>query len=136
MPIVSADQLEEMEKQVAASLRRTGVNFIFVWLISIGIVWAAAHYQQHWLLVAASVLVALLFLFVCIPNVGRIAALNKMYGGMLISFRRQLVLADVGAVVVLYPAVALWLQFPLPTLAMVIAAVIAFINSLAGADPA
>lgn len=107
---------------------------MFVWLLTIGIVWTAAHYRQLWLLVVASVLLALLFFVVCLPNIGRVVALNKMYGGMLAPLRKQVVLADIGAVFVLYPIVALWWQLPLATPATALAFVIAFINSRAGGD--
>lgn len=132
--MVTQDQLDEVEKQVSASLRRTGVNFIFVWLLAIGIVWTAGYYRQQWLLVAASVLLAFLFLVVCLPNIGRTVALNKMYGGMLAPIRKHVVLADIGAVVVLYSIAALWWKLPLATFATVLAFLIAFVNSRAGGE--
>ena len=115
--MVTQDHIDEVERQVSASLRRTGVNFMFVWL-----------------LVVASVLLTLLFFVVCLPNIGKVVALNKMYGGVLAPLRKQVVLADIGAVVVLYPIAALWWQLPLATLATVFAFLIAFINSRAGGD--
>ncbi|MDP2680748.1 MAG: hypothetical protein Q8O85_18790 [Rhodoferax sp.] len=132
--MVTQDHIDEVERQVSASLRRTGVNFMFVWLLVIGIVWTADYYRQQWLLVVASVLLTLLFFVVCLPNIGKVVALNKMYGGVLAPLRKQVVLADIGAVVVLYPIAALWWQLPLATLATVFAFLIAFINSRAGGD--
>lgn len=132
--MVNQDHIDEVERQVSAGLRSTGVNFLFVWLLAIGIVWAAEYYRQQWLLVVASVLLALLFVVVCLPNIGKVVALNKMHGGVLAPLRKQVVLADIGAVVVLYPIAALWWQLPLATLATFFAFLIAFINSRAGGD--
>ena len=131
---MTQNQLDEVERQVSASLRRTGINFIFVWLLAIGIVWTADYYRQQWLLIAATVLLVLLFFVVCLPNIGRTVALNKMYGGMLAPVRKHVVLADIGAVFALYPIAALWWQLPLATLATVLAFLIAFVNSRAGGD--
>lgn len=132
--MVTQDQLGEVERQISASLRRTGVNFIFVWVLAIGAVWTASYYRLQWVLVAASILLGFLFFAVCIPNIGRTAALNKMYGGMLATVRKYVVLADIGAVVVLYSIVALWWQFPFPAIATAVAFLIAFVNSRAGED--
>lgn len=128
--MVPDDQLAEVEHKIYANLRRTGVNFIFLWLISVGVVWAAANYRHVWLLVTASGLLGVLFLVACIPNIGHTAALNKMYGGMLLSVRRHVILADVGAGFVLYAVAALWWNFPAPALATLGAALIAILNSL------
>lgn len=132
--MVTDDQLAEVERRILLSLRRTGVNFIFVWPVAIGVVWAAATYQHLWMLVIASALLGILFFAVCIPNIGRTAALNKMYGRMLVAFRRHVVLADVGALLVLYAIAALWWSLPLPTPAAALAGGIALINSLLGSD--
>jgi len=128
--MVTENQVAEIGQRIYANLRRTGVNFIFLWMISIGVVWAAANYRKVWLLVTASGLLAVLFLVACIPNIGHTAALNKMYGGLLLSVRRHLILADIGAGFVLYAVAALWWDFPAPTLATLGATLIAIVNSL------
>lgn len=93
-----ADPHEELSSQLLASLRQTGVNFIYVWLLALGGVVALLFTSQLWLLWALTAVLAILFCAVCFPNIGRLVALDKMHGGFDRAFRRHVVLADVGII--------------------------------------
>lgn len=130
----SAEHLEGLETRIAASLRRTGQNFILIWPVVAVLVWAAGHYSNNYLRIAATLALCSILIVVCGPNIGRIAALNKINFGMFKQLRLQLVLADIGAFLVIYAAIALWWPLPLPVAATLVAFALAFINSQA-AEP-
>lgn len=125
------EHLAELEARIGASLKRTGANFILVWPLVVAVVWAAGHYSNTWFRVAATAALVLVLLVVCLPNVGRIAALNKINFGMFKQLQKHLVLAYFGVLLVVYAAVALWWSLPVPFVAALVAFAIAFINSLA-----
>ena len=127
-----ADPHEELSSQLFASLRRTGVNFIFVWLLALGGVVALLFTSQLWLLWALTAVLAILFCAVCLPNIGRLVALDKMHGGFDRAIRRHVVLADVGAFGTLYAVVALWWPLPLAAAGLVVGFAAALANSLIG----
>ena len=105
--MTAADIHEELSSRLFASLRRTGVNFIFVWFLALGGVFALSFTRPPWLVWSLVVVLALLFLVVCLPNIGRVFALHKMHGGLDRALRRQIVIADAGAVGTGYAIVAL-----------------------------
>lgn len=126
------DPHEELSLRLFASLRRTGVNFIFVWLLAIGGVIGLAFTSERWLLWSTSGVLVILFLAVCIPNIGRIVALNKIHGGLDTALRRNVILADVGALGTFYAVVALWWPLPLAVAGILLGFVAAFVNSVVG----
>jgi len=123
------EHLAELEARIGASLKRTGENFILVWPMVVVIVWAAGHYSNTWLRLGATAALVLVLAVVCLPNIGRIAALNKINFGMFKQLRKHLILAYFGALLVVYASVALWWSFPLAFAAALVAFAIAFINS-------
>jgi hypothetical protein len=129
--VPNEEHLAELEARIGASLKRTGENFILLWPLVVAIVWAASHYSNTWLRIGATAALVLMLLVVCIPNIGRVAALNKINFGMFKQLRKQLILADIGALLVVYAAAALWWSLPLPFVAALVAFAIAFINSQA-----
>ena len=126
------DPHEELSSRLFASLRRTGVNFIFVWFLALGGVIALSFSSQRWVLWALTALLAILFCAVCLPNIGRIVALNKMHGGFDRALRRHVILADVGACGTLYALIALWWPLPFAAAGAVVGFVAAFANALVG----
>ncbi|WP_431095685.1 hypothetical protein [Polaromonas aquatica] len=127
-----ADPHKELSIRLFASLRRTGVNFIFVWLVALGGLVALSFTSQPWLLWALSAVLAVLFCAVCLPNIGRTVALYKMHGGFDRAFRLHVVLADAGACGTLYAVVALWWPLPFAFAGLVVGFVAALFNSLVG----
>lgn len=127
-----ADPHEELSARLFASLRRTGANFIIVWLVALAGLVALLFTSQPWLLWALSAVLAVLFFAVCLPNIGRIVALDKMHGGFDRALRRHVVLADIGALGTLYAVVALWWPLPFAFAGVVIGFVAALANSLVG----
>ena len=127
-----ADPHEELSSQLLASLRRTGVNYRFVWLLALGGVVALLFTSQLWLLWVLTAVLAILFCAVCVPNIGRLVSLDKMHGGFDRAFRRHVVLADVGAFGTLYVVVALWWPLPFAAAGLVVGFAAALANSLIG----
>lgn len=132
--MTSQDHVDKLAMQLGSSLRRTGVNFVFVWLISVCIVVAASFYREGWLAVTAMGLFTFLFFVVCLPNIGRTMALNKIHGGLDRALRRHVFLADIGALATAYTVAAMWWALPLAALAAVVGMVVAFVNSHAGGN--
>jgi len=126
------DPHEELSTRLLASLRRTGANFIFVWILALGGLVALSFTSQSWLLWVLSAVLAVLFCAVCLPNIGRTVALNKMHGGLDRTLRRHVVLADAGALGTLYAVVALWWPLPFALAGVVVGFVAALANSLVG----
>ena len=127
-----ADPHEELSSRLLASLRRTSVNFVFVWLVALGGVGALAFTSHRWLLWPATAVLSILFCAVCLPNIGRIVALNRMHGSLDTAFRRHVVVADVGALGTLYAMVALWWPLPFAIAGVVVGSVAAVVNGLVG----
>lgn len=130
--MIVADPREELSTRLLASLRRTGANFIIIWLLALGSLVALTFASQRWLLWALSAVLAVLFCAVCLPNISRIVALNKMHGGLDRALRRHVVLADAGALGTLYAVVALWWPLPFALAGVVVGFFAALANSLVG----
>lgn len=108
------------------------MNFIFVWFLALGGVIALAFVPRPWLLWSSATLLVLLFFVVCLPNIGRLVALWKIDGGFDSALRRQVFLADVGALATLYTIVAVVWSLPLASGGAIVGAVAALANSLVG----
>jgi hypothetical protein len=122
-------QQQAIYRHIVAGPKRIGAKLILLWPVAIMLVWAASHFRHPWLLASATAAVALLFCMVCVPTIGHVFALNKVYGGLK-ALRGKLVLADIGAVATLYALLALWLRWPLPAVATAAAFVATVITGL------
>jgi hypothetical protein len=120
----------DIDEELLASLKRTGENFFLVWPCVIAFAWAAENYSIHWLAVVATIGLAIVFFLVCVPNIGRIAALHKRSMGLSTNTKRHLVLADIGAVFTCAAVFSLWTGYGLAWVEASVAFAIAFINSL------
>jgi len=125
---------DELEREIVYSLRRTGANFILIWPLVIATTWAYEYYLIYWQSVVAIFNLVVVLIFVCIPNLGRIAALNKLNYGFLSHLKKHLVLASLSIVLDITAIVFLWSEFNsfyLATITASICFVITFLNSLA-----
>lgn len=129
---MSDDRHDEIAAQLFASLRRTGINFIFVWLLAVVGVIAVTFHPALWIVWATTGILVVLLVVVCVPNIGRIVALSKLHGGMDIALRRNVVLADVGAFATAYSIIALWWPLPFAVAGVLAGSVAAFVNSQQG----
>jgi hypothetical protein len=120
----------DLDEMLLASLKRTGENFFLFWPCVIVAAWAAEAYSLHWLNVAATVGLVVVLFFVCIPNIGRIAALHKRGMNLSSNTKKHLVLADIGAVFTCAAIASIWTGYGIAWVEAAIAFGIAFINSL------
>lgn len=123
---------EKLSSQLFASLRQTGVNFIFLWLLALGVAVALLFTSEQWVVWALAVVLVILFSAVCLPNIGYTVALDKMYGGFDKALRRHVILADVGAAGTLYAVVALFWPLPFAIAGVAAGFIAAVANSFLG----
>ena len=125
---------DDLEREIVNSLRRTGANFILIWPLVIATTWAYEYYLIYWQAIVAIFNLLIVLIFVCIPNLGRIAALNKLNYGFLSHLKKHLVLAYSSIVLDITAIIILWSgfnSFYLATITASICFAITFINSLA-----
>lgn len=120
----------DLDEMLLASLKRTGENFFLFWLCVIVAAWVAEAYSLQWLNVAATIGLVVVLFFVCIPNIGRIAALHKRGMNLSSNTKKHLVLADIGAVFTCAAIASIWTGYGIAWVEAAVAFVIAFINSL------
>lgn len=124
----------EIEREIVYSLRRTGANFILIWPLVIATTWAYEYYLIYWLAMVAIFNFIVVLIFVCIPNLGRIAALNKLNYGFLSHLKKHLVLAYLSIALDITVIIILWSGFDsfyLATITASICFITTFLNSLA-----
>jgi hypothetical protein len=123
--------IDELEERIRLELRRVGARYILIWPLHIFLVWYASTDGGVWLLAAATALTLWLFVAVCFKNLGLIVQIKKIYGGLLVSINRQVILADISLLLMAYAVVSLWLAWPLATVAIAGSFAIAMLNGLA-----
>jgi len=125
---------DELEREIVYSLRRTGANFILIWPLVIATTWAYEYYLIYWQAMVAIFNLVVVLIFVCIPNLRRIAALIKLNYGFVSHLKKHLVLAYSSIVLDITAIIILWSGFNSFYLATITASIcffIAFLNSLA-----
>lgn len=128
---MNTDRSDDLEVRLAVSLRRTGERYFLVWPLWIASAWVAEHYLLWWLQLFATANLIFVFLAICLPNIGRIGSLKRIDNGVNASFHRQLVLADVGALLPIAAIASVWLNYHVSWIFTTFCFGIAFVNSLA-----